>query len=50
MNETKNEVTGWKWAMYAGLIPLMAGLFMLLTSNISISNDMSLWTFVIHRL
>ncbi|MBQ4836688.1 hypothetical protein [Pseudoalteromonas luteoviolacea] len=50
MNETANEVTGWKWTMYAGLIPLMAGFFMLLTSNISMSNDMSLWTFVIHNL
>ncbi|MDK1286176.1 hypothetical protein [Pseudoalteromonas umbrosa] len=50
MNKTENEVIGWKWTMYAGLMPLMAGLFMLLTSSLSISNDMSLWTFVIHKL
>ncbi|MBQ4809839.1 hypothetical protein J8M20_00775 [Pseudoalteromonas luteoviolacea] len=50
MNATGNEVIGWRWTMYAGLIPLMAGLFMLLTSNLSMSNDMSQWTFIIHKL
>ena len=49
--ETKsNEITGWKWTMAAGFIPLGAGLFMLLTSNLSMANAESNWSFLIHSL
>ncbi len=50
MNTTSNEITGWKWTMAAGFIPLTAGLFMLLTSKISFANHDSVWTFLIHNL
>ena len=50
MATQSNEITGWKWTMFAGFIPLTAGLFMLLTSKISFANADSDWTFLIHNL
>lgn len=45
-----DEITGWKWTMFAGFIPLTAGLLMFLTSKVSIANAEANWTFWVHNL
>lgn len=50
MNTNSEEIIGWKWTMFAGCVPFIAGLFMLVTSKLSFSNPESAWSFVIHSL
>lgn len=50
MGTPTDEISGWRWTMIAGFVPLFAGLFMLLTSKLSIAREESVWTFLIHSL
>ena len=45
-----NEINGWKWTMFAGFIPLAAGIFMFITSKMAVANGDANWSFVIHSL
>jgi len=45
-----NEITGWKWTMFAGFIPFMAGILMFLTTKTSVANEDAVWSFWIYSL
>lgn len=44
------EINGWRWTMFAGFIPVTAGLFTLLTTFISTVNVDSEWTLIVRNL
>ncbi len=45
-----DEITSWKWTMFAGFIPLTAGILMFLTSKTSVLNEDAAWSFWIYSL